>query len=88
VRLGSIFIWICSIGSVCTAQSPVADFPSPMWSAEVLQEEFTPIQNPLTAIVTQRDHPGVIFLDGREILVYEVNSTGKLSSRESSDVSH
>jgi hypothetical protein len=60
--------------------------PIPLWSAEALQEEFTPIRNPLAAMTIQRDRPGVVFLDENRIVVYEVDSTGKLSSRLSPEI--
>jgi hypothetical protein len=73
--------------SIYGAQSPAPNLPSLLWSAEVLQEDFQPLRNPLAAMVVQRDRPGVVFLDDERVIVYEVGTTGKLTSRTNSPVS-
>ena len=86
MKLGNAAIWFCSMLSIYSAQSPTSNLPTLLWSAEVLHEDFAPTRNPLTAMVLQRDRPGVVFLDDERVIVYEVGTTGKLSSRTNSAV--
>jgi hypothetical protein len=86
VRLGSILIWICSLAALYILPTAIS-MPKPLWTAEVLEQEFAPIRDPLAAMMIQRDRPGVVFLDDDRLIVYEVDSTGKLSSRTSPDIS-
>lgn len=53
----------------------------------MLHEEFVRLRNPFAAMTIQQDRPGAIFLDDNRLVVYEVDSTGKLSSRAGPDVS-
>jgi hypothetical protein len=83
-----IALTLCSFGFAWPQASPSQPTdPIPLWSAEVLQEDFAPIRNPLAAMVIQRDQPGLVFFDDDRIVVYEVDSTGSLSSRVSPDIS-
>jgi hypothetical protein len=87
VRFRDILVWLCTISSFYVAQAPSADVSTSLWSADALREKFTPVRDPLAAMVIQRDRPGVIFLGDDRVVVYEVDSTGKLSSRTNPDVS-
>lgn len=83
-----IALTLCTFGFAWPQASPSHPTdPIPLWSAEVLPEDFTPIRNPLAAMVIQRDQPGIVFIDDNRIVVYEVESTGSLSSRASPDIS-
>ena len=83
----ALALWAVASSRPLTRLSQDPTNPIPLWSTEALQEEFTPIRNPLAAMTIQRDRPGVVFLDENRIVVYEVDSTGKLSSRVSPEIS-
>lgn len=58
----------------------------PIWTAEVLRQEFQDFKNPLQAMRLPKDRPGVVFLDNQRLIVYETDWTGGLSSRVSPDI--
>jgi hypothetical protein len=81
---------------ICLAWMRAAPTPpesvSPIWSAEVLRQQTgaSKDRNLVASIMAQmspHNTPGVIFLDDARLIVYEVEPTGKLSSRENPDSS-
>lgn len=79
---------LCFVLSACLLVSPPAgpQSASPVWTREVLTQEFQGFKDPLKAIRLPRDRPGVIFLDNQRLIVYETDWTGGLSSRVSPDI--
>jgi hypothetical protein len=78
----------CSVRAV---QAPPESI-SPIWSAEVLRNETGTLRDPnlvasILAQMSPHNSPGVIFLDDARLIVYEVETTDKLSSRANPDTS-
>jgi len=64
----------------------------PVWSAEVLGKGTGDLKDrsriaSIMAQMSPHNTPGVIFLDDRRLVVYETESTNKLSSRTNPDIS-
>lgn len=69
-----------------------AESALPIWRAEVLRQgsRASKGRNRIASIIAQmspHNSPGIIFLDDRRLIVYEVLPTGTLSSRENPDSS-
>ena len=90
----SLVFWICGMSFICAAtQSPSVDSPIPLWSTP----DFG-MGSPSSSTLTQRKGPysallatnlaGIAFLDGKHIIVHEVEvDPTQLSSRRSPDIS-
>jgi hypothetical protein len=90
----SLVFWICGMSFICAAtQSPSVDSPIPLWSTP----DFG-MGSPSSSTLTQRRGPysalldtnlaGIAFLDGKHIIVHEVEvDPTQLSSRQSPDIS-
>ena len=78
-------IWV--LAPTCVAESIRAGCATPLWAAEVL-ENLSGARNLPTPELIDKNRAGITFLDEEKLLVYEVDvNTGRLSSRESPDVS-
>jgi hypothetical protein len=68
-------------GTICSAQTKLPNNEAPRWTKEILQDLGG------APVLLDSNRAGVSFLDDEKLLVYEVTPTGRLSSRESPEIS-
>ncbi|MHB1938325.1 MAG: hypothetical protein ACYCOR_17325 [Acidobacteriaceae bacterium] len=73
-------ICLLSVGWALASQSKLPDNKNPVWTEEILRDIGS------SPVLLDSNRAGLSFLDDESLLVYEVNQTGQLASRESPEI--